>query len=543
MSRITFNIAAKCDKAGRAQNQDNYWVCPNLDDIHNTSTVGNDSDVELSFKGALLVVADGMGGMKSGEKASEFVIEGIKAKFRNIPNDILGDDNSITSFIKNAIIEADQSIKEYAKAHRESEGMGSTIVLLWLLGEKAYCGWCGDSRIYCYNPQNSLTRLSHDHSYVQSLVDEGKITEEEAFDHPDGNIITRSLGDSGEKANPETKIYPIHRRDVFLLCSDGLCGLLDEEKISSILADNCTSSKDALAALWKEGEREGWSDNATIEVACITEGGVTPTRKATGYDEGKPKPTPITKSKEKEVKKGANVLPNFWQNNKNYILIVSIVAIIALGIIWLFSRDKKIVGSSNQEFNVEQPVNIGTDEPVVSEPEQPESPNNNQTPVKPTKTNTPNKPARPSHGQIPALPVQPQQPSEQQQPLEQQQPIKAVSPDYMNLLINTKKSIDNMKDTYTRAINSELITKSEDDELHAFESNYNQLDNLPDKKFLDETNKSILDEIISAYNNYVRPAMRYRVVNGPLRRNSRQNDEGRDVNEQSNTLSRSEYTI
>lgn len=78
MSHIIYNVAAKCDKAGRSQNQDNYWVCPNLEKIGDISNVGNDHDIELSAKGALLVVADGMGGMKSGEKASEFVIEGIK---------------------------------------------------------------------------------------------------------------------------------------------------------------------------------------------------------------------------------------------------------------------------------------------------------------------------------------------------------------------------------------------------------------------------------------------------------------------------------
>ncbi len=256
MSRITFNVAAKCDTAGRAQNQDNQWACTNLENTADAASVGNDSDVELSSKGALLVVADGRGGLKSGEKASEFVIAGIRSKCSNIPTDILSNDNSIIAFIKDAIIESDKIIKSYAKDHRESEGMGSTIVLVWLLGEKAYCGWCGDSRIYCYNPQNSLVRLSHDHSYVQSLVDEGKITEEEAFDHPDGNIITRSLGDSGEAANPETKIYPIHRRDVFMLCSDGLCGLLNDEQIENILADNCTSSEDALKALWIKGQQD-----------------------------------------------------------------------------------------------------------------------------------------------------------------------------------------------------------------------------------------------------------------------------------------------
>ena len=65
--------------------------------------------------------------------------------------------------------------------------------------------------------------MSHDHSYVQSLVDEGRIPEEEAFDHPDGNIITKALGDNGNKADPELRIYDVYQRDVFLLCSDGLC--------------------------------------------------------------------------------------------------------------------------------------------------------------------------------------------------------------------------------------------------------------------------------------------------------------------------------
>lgn len=353
MSHITINIAAKCDKAGRTQNQDNFWVCPNLDNIKDTSGIGNDTDIELSTKGALLVVADGMGGMKSGEKASEFVVEGIKETFSNIPETILNDDNAIIAFMREAIVYSDRLIKNFAKEHHESEGMGSTIVMMWLLGEKAYCGWCGDSRIYCYNPQNNLVRLSHDHSYVQSLVDEGKIPEEDAFDHPDGNIITRSLGDSGEDVNPEFKVYTIHRRDVFLLCSDGLCGLLRDDKIESILAENCTSSGDALKYLWAAGEHAQWSDNATIEVACITEGGVLPTRKAIGYNVGYPK---VDASKSKQVKKDTNVLPNFWHNNKQYIVLICIVAVIALGIIWFFSRGGK-GGDSTNTFSVENTDN------------------------------------------------------------------------------------------------------------------------------------------------------------------------------------------
>lgn len=494
MSRVTFNIAAKCDKAGRAQNQDNFWVCPNLDKIGDTSAIGNDSDVELSSKGALLVVADGMGGMKSGEKASEFVIEGIKSHFSNIPESILHDDKAIIAFIKNAIIQSDQIIKAYAKDHRESEGMGSTIVLIWMLGEKAYCGWCGDSRIYCYNPQNSLVRLSHDHSYVQSLVDEGKISEEEAFDHPDGNIITRSLGDSGEPANPETKIYPIHRRDVFMLCSDGLCGLLNDSQIENILADNCTSSEDALKALWAKGQQEGWTDNATIEVACVTDGGITPTRKAAGYDEGKVKPVV---SKTKPIKKDTNVMPNFWQTNKQYILIIAVVAIVAIGIIWFFTRDKKSGGSSNQEFNVEQSENSTNTDEEIQQPESQDNANEGNIPQKPNQPSRPHRPNQPqnpgngnngsNNGQQPNIPVQHQQP-------ELPQPVR-VTEGYLGLMKNTYNSIGNINRYISNAQQRRHFTSAEANALRDFQANAQDLNNKPDTRGLDAKQREVLNKI------------------------------------------------
>ncbi len=534
MSRITFNIAAKCDKAGRTQNQDNFWVCPNLDKIGDVSTIGNDSDVELSSKGALLVVADGMGGMKSGEKASEFVIEGIKSKFANIPSDILSDDKAITAFIRNAIIESDKIVKTYAKDHKESEGMGSTIVLVWLLGEKAYCGWCGDSRIYCYNPQNSLVRLSHDHSYVQSLVDDGKISEDEAFDHPDGNIITRSLGDSGEAANPEIKIYPIHRRDVFMLCSDGLCGLLNDEQIETILADNCTSSEDALKALWAKGEQEGWSDNATIEVACITDGGLPPTRKAVGYDEGKPKPVV---GKNKPIEKDTNVLPNFWQTNKQYIMIVAIVAIVAIGIIWFFSRDKKIGESSNQEFNVEQPegpqqeVNLPDNgnqdilqEQTVPTPSTPDKPNKPQ-PNKPDKPSQNNSGNESNSGSV-QIPI----PSQ-----DVNQPVQ-VTQGYLDLMRNTYNSIGTINQFIQNAGKRAHFTSAEANALRDFRINAGNLNTLPDVKGLSPQQKQVLKEINAASKNADAALKRYKAYDvEPIRGGQPVNPPGRGVGNENGT--------
>ena len=335
MARISFNIAAKCDKAGRSQNQDNYWLCPDLSKINDSydKTIGKDKDVVLSDKGALLVVADGMGGMNAGEKASELVIKGVQHGFSNIPDSILGNDEQMKSFIRDVIVESDKSVKEYAKLHREAEGLGSTIVLLWLWGEKAYCGWCGDSRIYRYNPNNELVRLSHDHSYVQDLVDNRKIEPEEAFDHPDGNIVTRALGDNGEKANPELAVYDIFERDVFLLCSDGLCGLLQDKQIEEIVSLNCSSTKDALAALWQAGEAAGWSDNATIELLCVVEGGKHPRGVAVGYpDKRKPVENKGDKTTKQESQEHTNKgMKRFLK--PPYLYVIAAIAILVLGFV------------------------------------------------------------------------------------------------------------------------------------------------------------------------------------------------------------------
>lgn len=355
MSRIVFNLAAKCDAAGRSQNQDNYWVCPDLTKWNAPvdKIVGTDEDVELSDKGALLVVADGMGGMNAGEVASKLVIEGVKKKFSNIPDSILTNESEIQKFIYDAIVESDELIKKFAKDHKDAEGLGSTIVLLWLLNGRAFCGWCGDSRIYRFNPNNELVRLSHDHSYVQSLVDEGKITEEEAFEHPDGNIISKALGDNGNKAEPELYTYDVYQRDVFMLCSDGLCGLLQDNEINDVISNDCTSSKETLKSLWEKGAQIGWSDNATIDVLCIVDGGKPAKGRPDGY------PIVAKKSvREKDLNKpqivsgGENVFAKILK--PPYLYIIAIIAIALLGLaLYNAFGGKGTEESSNHEFTIE----------------------------------------------------------------------------------------------------------------------------------------------------------------------------------------------
>lgn len=401
MSRIIFNLAAKCDRAGRSQNQDNYWVCPDLTKWNAPleKIVGTDEDVELSDKGALLVVADGMGGMNAGEVASKLVIEGIKKKFSNIPDSILTNEAEISSFIHSAIVESDESIKQYAKEHKDAEGLGSTIVLLWLLNGRAFCGWCGDSRIYRFNPNNELVRLSHDHSYVQSLVDEGKITEEEAFDHPDGNIISKALGDNGNKADPEIRVYDIYSRDVFMLCSDGLCGLLQDSELNEIISRDCTSSKETLNSLWNEGEKAGWSDNATIDVLCVVDGGKPAKGRPDGYPVIAKKPVDNKgQNKPQIVSGGDNALAKILK--PPYLYILAFIAVCILGIaLYTTHSTKESENSSNYEYNVDPPVNGNAAENSSS--------GNTDTPGKVQTSTGGKKPG----GSSPEKPAKPQKPS------------------------------------------------------------------------------------------------------------------------------------
>lgn len=265
-------IAARTNVGlARTNNEDNYQVSSNL----STTPMGwvNNELIDLDEKGALLVVADGMGGQNAGEVASEIAIKTIKDRFtpENLTEDVLRDKSSIDDFMKETITVADHRIKTTAKERPETKGMGTTIIIAWLLDGKVYMAWCGDSRGYVYNPEYGLRRLSKDHSYVQTLVDSGKLTEDEAFDFPQSNVITNCLCDADIKAVPECIKEPhtLCDNDIILLCSDGLCGMIRDREIESIIrkeTDDMTVLGDSLI----EGAlNAGGSDNVTICLAKI----------------------------------------------------------------------------------------------------------------------------------------------------------------------------------------------------------------------------------------------------------------------------------
>ena len=268
-NKILFRMAARCEAAGRPNNEDNYQLDSDLSD--NTWGFTADEEISLGDKGSLLVVCDGMGGMNAGEVASAIAVKTIKEYFAadKLTDSVL---SNPCKYLHSAIVAADAAIKEHSKATPDTEGMGSTVVMAWLLGQKVYVGWCGDSRCYRYNPQLGLERLSHDHSYVQELVDAGKLTEDLAFDHPNNNIITRSLGDPRGAAQPDTKEFDLYNQDIILLCSDGLCGTLRDNEIAEVIQAHQTSMQECRDALWAADEAAGWTDNVTIGLAQILSG-------------------------------------------------------------------------------------------------------------------------------------------------------------------------------------------------------------------------------------------------------------------------------
>ncbi len=291
---ILFRMAARCEAAGRPNNEDNYQLDDNLSD--NSWGFTADAEVSLGEKGALLVVCDGMGGMNAGEVASDIAVKTIKEWFTT---DKLTDAAIAApcKYISSAIVAADAAIKAHSKTNPDTEGMGSTIVLAWLLGQKVYVGWCGDSRCYRFNPALGLERLSHDHSYVQELVDAGKLTEELAFDHPNNNIITRSLGDPRGAAQPDCKEFDLYNQDIILLCSDGLCGTLRDNEIAELIKQHQTSMQECRDALWNADEAAGWTDNTTIALAQIISGG----KDATATTKASTASTDVSTSKAKLI--------------------------------------------------------------------------------------------------------------------------------------------------------------------------------------------------------------------------------------------------
>jgi protein phosphatase len=270
MSEVRFKLAAGTNVGLiRQNNEDNFVVCSDL----STSNwlipqVGDYTD--LGKYGILLVVADGMGGANAGEVASAIVVETIQNQF--VPEQLeeaVATDKSIQEFMKEVVKSADLNILHHSQNDSSTQGMGTTVVMAWILGDKAYICWCGDSRCYVLNKRNGLIQLSKDHSYVQELVDKGELSAELMHDHPLSNVITRCLGDVDNRANPETRIYQLHNDDIIMLCSDGLCGICHDDQILDVMIKFNEDPIECKNELISAALSAGGYDNVTVALAHI----------------------------------------------------------------------------------------------------------------------------------------------------------------------------------------------------------------------------------------------------------------------------------
>ncbi len=243
-------------------NSDNVFQ---KDVIGNVRTAQEDShDIAvLTPNGDVFVVCDGMGGHVGGKQASSIavksIIEHLKKEKYDQPMQALND----------ALQFANMQILGYAKDHPKLRGMGTTACIVLLQDTEAYIAHVGDSRIYMYmGKEQQLHRVTKDHSYVQTLVDAGQITDEEAEHHPNKNRILKALGIKPELVPTCNVLHP-KNGDCFLICSDGLNGMITDSTIEGVLKQNIPLA-DKGERLIQLALEAGGHDNITVELIQIT---------------------------------------------------------------------------------------------------------------------------------------------------------------------------------------------------------------------------------------------------------------------------------
>lgn len=209
------------------------------------------------------VVCDGMGGANAGEVASLIAVNTVSERVmagwrKNISSD------SVENLLTSAISAANICVLDEAEEDILKRGMGTTIVAAAVTPEYCVVAHAGDSRAYLL--RNVLSLVTHDHSYVQMLVDSGLITPEEASDHPQKNYITRALG-IGEHIEIDFSVFGVQKGDKLLLCSDGLTNYVPDEDIFRIMSENDADT--AAERLIEAANANGGGDNITAVVISV----------------------------------------------------------------------------------------------------------------------------------------------------------------------------------------------------------------------------------------------------------------------------------
>jgi serine/threonine protein phosphatase PrpC len=237
---------ARLSDVGRARPHNEDYV-----DAHVPS-----DPLQLTGKGAIYLVADGMGGHQAGEVASKGAVEAAIAQYYGDTSHDTG-----TSLVR-AFRAANQQIHERARADPSKAGMGTTLVAAVILGRKVYVANVGDSRAYLIN-DDGIRQITEDHSWVEEQVRANLLTPEEARRHPQRNLVTRALG---TKPAVEVDLFEgtIAEGDILVLCTDGLTGLVGDPEIASAVTEQ--APEDAARSLVNLANERGGTDNISLIV-------------------------------------------------------------------------------------------------------------------------------------------------------------------------------------------------------------------------------------------------------------------------------------
>ncbi|WIM96603.1 protein phosphatase 2C domain-containing protein [Actinoplanes oblitus] len=209
----------------------------------------------------LLAVADGMGGMAAGDVASNIVIAAMAPLDDDVPGDALVD------ALRHAVGTANQQLRDTVDANPQLEGMGTTLTAVLFTGSKFGMVHIGDSRAYLLR-NGEFAQITKDDTYVQMLVDEGRVSPEEASSHPQRSLLTRAL--DGRDIDPEYSVRQVLKGDRYLICSDGLSGVVSGETIGQTMRE-IADPRACVERLVQLALRGGGPDNISVVIADATD--------------------------------------------------------------------------------------------------------------------------------------------------------------------------------------------------------------------------------------------------------------------------------
>lgn len=208
----------------------------------------------------LFILADGMGGYNGGEVASKMAVEASKDYIQKNFAKNKESKEAIEKLINDAMIYANDVVYKKAQSKEDLSGMGTTLDICLIYNSRLYIGHIGDSRVYRIRKE-FMRKITRDDSYVQTLIEDGTITKEEAFRHPKKNMLTKALGCTKE-IEPTVYTKTFIKNDIILMSSDGLTNMVREDEIYKIIKEEDNSHE----ALIKKANENGGLDNITVIV-------------------------------------------------------------------------------------------------------------------------------------------------------------------------------------------------------------------------------------------------------------------------------------